>query len=265
MPKMILVPPVDWSCDGLPFLSEQGIKYVYGKRYGDFIGSGVFFHDDSSRLSDSALKAYIKALHVRGMALTYVMDAACLDNQEWTVAGHKRIRSLLDNLVAYGVDAFSISIPYLAELIKRQYPQVDIEVSSVAGVDHVQRARRWEDLGATVITLDPSRVNRDFDLLKDIRRGVECALQLVANQGCPTHCIDRSFCVNAASHGRQGCLHDSEGSDDGFLSSIKPEDVRCYEAAGVGRLQLLNVGRKNDQIQTMIRAYSLGVEDIKDK
>lgn len=54
-------------------------------------------------------------------------------------------------------------------------------MSVFAGVNHVQKAKVWEALGADCITLESLSVNRCFQLLASFREHVRCDLKLLLN------------------------------------------------------------------------------------
>lgn len=269
--KIILTVPTNWQNDLLPALSDRNIGCVYGKIGGDFIGSGTISHNLNFKLSKEDIIKYIKEIHKYGCSFRYIIDAGCLDNMEWTRAGQKRIRNLLDSLVLLGVDSVSVAMPYLVELIKRRYPELLVEISSVAEVDNVPRAKRWEGLGADTITLASYKINRNFALLKEIRNTVNCKLQLTANQCCFNNCINHGFNANLLSHIKDRehrdslstsinypCVKQRKSVEFEIVSAqwIRPEDMRYYEEIGIDRLQLLDGGIESEDMLRIINAYS---------
>ncbi len=270
--KITLVAPANWQSDLLSDLSDKNVVSVYGRIENDFIGTGIILPDLGSKVSSGQIVKYIREAHKNNISFAYIIDSICMNNLEWTRKGQARIRNILDSLVSFGVDSVALGMPYLAELIKKQYPSMRIEISSTAGVDSVQRAKRWEDLGADTITLVSYKVNRNFALLKNIRNNVKCALQLVANQACINNCISYAFCVNLISHMAQGWSIDQgnicrnfDGSGQSsrkkteIISSawIRPEDVSHYEEAGVNKLQLLSIGMENSDVLKIVNAYNM--------
>ncbi|MDD5356197.1 MAG: U32 family peptidase [Candidatus Omnitrophica bacterium] len=267
--KITLTVPTNWQDNLLSAFSDSNIGCVYGKMGGDFIGSGSVLHNFNFKLSKKGISEYIKEIHKQKRPFRYIIDASCLDNTEWTRAGQKRIRNLLDRLVLFGVDSVSVAMPYLVELIKRQYPELLVEISSVAEVDNAVRAKRWEDLGADTITLASYKINRNFILLRKIRNAVKCNLQLTANQCCFNNCIDHGFNANLLSHIKDKECRDRVGihytssqnqEDAGFeivsAQWIRPEDIHYYEEIGIDSLQLLDAGIESKDILRVIGAYS---------
>lgn len=172
-----------------------------------------------------------------------------------------------------GVDSVTISIPYLLELIKNRYPQLGIPVSTQAGVDSIERAKYWEDLGADEITLSFVDVNRDFHLLKEIRKNIRCRLKLIANLDCLYHCPFYKYHSVLNSHSSHS-THPTRGFmiDYCYLSCsykrmkdsvesirsgwIRPEDVHYYEDVGIDRLKIVNRTMITEAISLIVNAYA---------
>ncbi|MFA4989455.1 MAG: U32 family peptidase [Candidatus Omnitrophota bacterium] len=260
--KIKLSVPVDRYFDSGRFLPDDNIGNIYAKIPGNFL--------ESTEVKDS-INGYVNAAHNRGISFTFLMDVTCLNNLEWTRSGQRRIRVFLDNLVAGGVDAVSVSMPYFVELMKKQYPKVAVEISSNAEVDNIQRAKRWEDLGADIITLASYKVNRNFALLHGVRSNVKCGLQLVANHCCLNNCVNHGFHANLRAHlpgqfaannddifyGLQ-CLKEYSRTGLDIISSqwIRPEDIKYYEGIGINRLELIGNGWPGEDSVEIINAYS---------
>ena len=180
--------PTNWQRGLLENLNKQDVVEIYGKLKSDIVGGGrpsVL----SAPVSKSTLAKDIALIHKYGLKFNYLLNSPFLHNMEWTRTGQKKIRSFLDWLSEIGVDCITLSIPYLLELIKKCYSHFGVSVSIFAGIDSPLRARYWEDLGADQITLSFVDMNRNFELIRQIRETVSCRLQLIANllclYGCP--------------------------------------------------------------------------------
>ena len=245
---------------------------LFGKLPADPLGGGRASYM-LSPLSKRALAAHVQDAHRHGIRFNYLLNAACLDNREWTRKGQREIRRLLDWLAEIEVDAVTISLPYLLDLIKRCYPQFRVTVGVFAGVDHVQKAKMWEELGADCITLESLSVNRRFSLLASLRQSVTCDLMLLVNTNCLQSCPFSQAHMVALSHASQG-RHPSRGFllDYCFLRCtrmkladpvnyirsdwIRPEDLRHYEALGYDRFKLVERNAPTDVLVRRVQAYS---------
>ncbi len=271
---MKLVVPTNWRNDLLEKLDKGKIDVIYGKLDRDFVGGGrpsCNFLEVSRRRA----KEHVDEIHKNGLRFYYLLNASCLGNREFTRGGQKEIYKLLDWLSDIKVDGVVITMPYLLQLIKKQYPHFEISVSCFAQINSVEKAKYWEDLGASVITLSHIELIRDFRLLKKIRENVGAKLQLIVNDNCIQDCPLFSYHNNLVSHGSQAasrpslfiidycrfaCRYRMIAKPENFIKAtwIRPEDVRIYEDAGIDRFKLVGRTMTSESIALIAKAYSEG-------
>ena len=160
---------------------------VYGKLTSDFIGGGK----NSFQIPFISKRKFadnVKQAHRHGLEFNYLLNSSCLDNLEWTMSGQTKIMQLVSWLVGLDIDAVTVATPYLLELVKQRFPELKIYVSDLAYINSIERAKYWEALGADRITLFNVDVNRNFSLLKNIRKNVKCELKLILNANCLYRC-----------------------------------------------------------------------------
>lgn len=253
-------------------VKEYPVAELFGKLPRDFVGGGRPSYA-LAPLPRRRFGQHVRLAQSLGIGFNYLLNAACLDNLEFTRRGQRAIERTLGWLADSGVASVTVSLPYLLELIKRRFPQFKVTIGVFARVATVQQAKFWEGLGADCITLDPLIVNRDFKALAAIRASVGCDLQLIANSDCLLFCPLASYHMVGLSHASQR-RHRSAGValdyclltctaaklDDPvhYVRSnwIRPEDVRQYEDAGYGRLKILERGAPTDVLVRRVRAYA---------
>lgn len=265
--------PCNWQKDLVPDIKKYNeITQVYGKLAIDFIGGGrATFTLPSVR--KASVKEYIREVHKAGFKFNYLLNSVCLGNVEWTAFGQKKIARLIDWLVDIEVDAVTVSIPYLLEWIKKRRPHLKVEVSSLVRINSVKRAKYWEELGADNITLSFIDVNRNFPLLRQIRKNVKCELQLIGNLLCLYNCPFFEYHAVLPSHSSQS-EHCSRGFTVDYCSIncgyrkikhpvefirslwIRPEDLHLYEAIGIDRIKLVDRSMTTSALSLIINAYS---------
>jgi collagenase-like PrtC family protease len=179
---------------------------------------------------------------------------------------------LLDWLINIGTDSVTISLPYLAEIIAKNYRTLKIKVSTMAHVDSVEKAKFWESLGVNSITLLHTKVNRDFELLKQMRKNVKCKLQLMANNHCLYNCTLEEYHELFASHASQAkypggyfifdycyltCRYKKLSNPALLISApwIRPEDTHLYEQIGIDSLKIVDRRLGSKELITIIKAY----------
>ena len=190
---------------------------------------------------------------------------------EFTRTGQRQIRRLLDWLSVIDVDSVTVAIPYLAQMIKKNYPRLKIHASSFANIDSVSMAKYWEDLGADLIVLPPHSLNRNFETLRLMRKYIRCQLELIANNACLSGCPLGDY-HKTGSHMSQ--LHYREGFPLNFCAVncsymrlldkthfiratwIRPEDLRYYEEIGIELFKITDRSQTTDFLIRAITSYT---------
>ncbi|MDD4939478.1 MAG: U32 family peptidase, partial [Candidatus Omnitrophica bacterium] len=185
----------------------------------------------------------------------------------------KKIRQTLEWLDSLGVDAITVTNPYLGSLIKKQFPRFELTVSAHAVVSSVKTIKFWtEEIGANKITLRSAAINRDFALLKKIRSKVDCELQLIANDSCLHDCPFRYYHTTFLSHSSQShhllkgfgidwslinCRYRMFTRPEEFIKAnwIRPEDAGYYEDIGIDSLKVIDRIRDTQSILFVLKAY----------
>jgi len=251
--------------------NKKDVYEIYGKLTVDPVGGGRISYSLPT-ISKKRLWQHVKKAHNNGLQFNYLLNAVCLMGREFTYQGEKEILKLLDQLEYIGVDSITITLPFLLKLIKKKYPHFKVHVSLFALVDHVCKAKYWEEMGADSITIK-STLNRNFDMLKKIRQAVKCELQLIANNGCLYYCPFGFYHSLLLSHGSQyrnnyrnfiidycslACRYIRLKELVNFIRSdwIRPEDIHYYEEIGIDSLKLVDRAKFcNEVLLLAIDAY----------
>jgi collagenase-like PrtC family protease len=271
---MKIMLPANYDVDLLPRLKEHGVYEIYGKLPYDVVGGGRPTYM-STPLSRRALAGYVAAVHRQGIEFNYLLNAACLGNQEWTRLFQRRLNKLLDWLTEIEVDTITVVLPYLLQIIKKRYPHFKVKVGIYAQVDTVKRAQYWQELGADGINLESFSINRDFEKLARIREAVACELVLIANHFCQPNCpfqiqhqngfahasgIDRRFLID---YPLLQCNFRRLSDPTRLISSgwIRPRDLHHYEAMGYHTFKLIERNIPSEALLKRTQAYARGQFD----
>lgn len=264
--------PTDFSSDSISRLNKKEVYSIYGKLAADFIGGGraSFILPEVSK---NKLKNHVEEAHRNGVEFNYLLNGVCLGNREYTASGRSRIRELLDWLVEIRVDSVTVVLPFLADLIRKKYPQLKIHVSVCANVNSVQEAKYWQDFGAEVINLQSTTLNRDFKALGKIRGQIDCKLSLIANNVCLYACpfVQQHYTSGTHSSQDAGFSNTYPFGDYSKVSCtvlkfqdpvniirsiwIRPEDVHYYEEIGIDYLKFSGRNKDADFISKIVNAY----------
>ncbi len=269
---MRLLVPTNWDPALIERLSrlDAGVD-LYGVLTTSLIGTGGSSPDNVDMAKGQA-EEYITRAHAAGLNFDYLLNAPSMSNMEWDKSTHRELIEHLDWITCIGVDSVTVTIPYLVELIKRQFPQLKIRISTIAHVHNVARARFFESLGADSINLD-FHVNRDFRTLEAITKAVECEIIVLANNLCLYQCPYEYYHHDGLGHASQsynpvhGCYVDyctirctldrlSDMSENIKCRWIRPEDLHLYEDIGIGMFKISGRAMPTERILRAAAAYS---------
>jgi collagenase-like PrtC family protease len=253
------------------------VREIYGKLPFDWIGGGRSAYTLRPASWNDLIKS-IQSAHRSGIHFNYLLNAAALYGLEQTRKGQMRIRHTLDSLMDAGVDAVTVSLPYLLTIIKKHYPSLSVRIGVFAQIDTAEKALIWEALGADCICLSAIACNRDFERLSEIRSAVKCNLQLIANAACTPQCawenthmhlLSQSSAKGVQNRGfvidycfvncTMRRLHDRAA----YIKSIwiRPEDLPIYHQLGYFNFKLVE---RSSPVQLTFRrakAYAEGKFD----
>lgn len=251
-------------------ISSYPVEDIYGKLTRDFIGGGRASYTTGG-INKKILEDHIKHAHKLGIKFNYLLNSVCMGNREWTKRGVKKIRRFLDWLGKIGVDSVTVSIPYLAEIIKKRYPHFLLKIGIFSNIDSSSRARFWENLGADMLTLESFSINRNFQILEEIRGAVKCGLQLIANFTCIPNCPMQIYHMVGLSHGSNSsdnapfidycilkCSYYLLKDPVMLIKSnwIRPEDIRYYESIEYINFKILERNAPTEVMVSRVKAYS---------
>jgi collagenase-like PrtC family protease len=209
--------------------------------------------------------------HQYGIQMNVVMNSTCAGGHHLTFEGYKMFDWYFNELNKAGVVAVTVAEPYLVELL-RDFP-MKIVVSVLSYVDAPQRAQFFEALGADVITVD-TNINRHFDLLQGIVKGVSCNVRIIVNEGCLYKCPFRYSHYNLASHLSSlnqprvplfapdfyfdKCINIRLRNPTQIIKSgwIRPEDIKEYEAIGIEDFKLSGRTKTVNWIIECMKVYA---------
>ncbi len=217
------------------------------------------------------VERYIKACHERGLEFSYLLNAPCLGNLQYSKKGYGQLVELLEWIDKSGADAVTIGLPYLIDLVRKRFPRLKVKVSTTARVNTVRKALQYEDMGVEEIIID-EHINREFKTLEAIRKAVQCNLELIVNNICLWQCPYNYEHVNHDGHAsREGeeedycylqypgylCLYRKLTDPVELLKSpwIRPEDIPHYEAIGYERFKITERFKRTSLLLEHVKAY----------
>jgi len=265
---MDLVLACNWDEEVVGVARQHRVAEMFGKLRSDRVGGGraAFV---APRVERKQAEDYIRKVHDAGIAFNYLLNGTCLGNREMTSSGQKELRSLIEWTWDVGVRWYTVSIPYVAAVVRKMRPDAHIVVSMMAQVDSVERAKLWEGEGAEVVILFD---NKDFHLISALARHTALKIEVAANLSCMNRCHQTFHHGNVSSHASQDdemglyslplcevrCTYLKVLEPRRIIAGqwLRPQDVGVYESAGVHRLKILDRISPTSQLSRIVAAYA---------
>ena len=260
----------NWDIAFLDAVQGTSVDALFGKLPFDIVG-GARPGFVLPQIGRPDIEAYIKACHERGFEFSYLLNAPCLGNLEYSKKGYAQLIDLLEWIDHSGADAVTVGLPYLIELVRTRFPRLKIKVSTTARVNTVRKALQYEDMGVEEIIVD-EHINREFKTLEAIRKTVKCNLELIVNNICLWQCPYNYEHVNHDGHAsRSGeedhacylqypgylCLYRKLTDPVELLKSpwIRPEDIHHYEAIGYEHFKITERFKRTPLLLENVKIY----------
>jgi collagenase-like PrtC family protease len=260
----------NWDIAFLDAVKGTSVDALFGKLPFDIVG-GARPGFVLPQIKRADVEAYIKACHHRELEFSYLLNAPCLGNLQYSKKGYGQLIELLEWIDQAGADAVTVGIPYLIDLVRKRFPRLKIKVSTTARVNTVRKALQYEDMGVEEIIID-EHINREFKTLEAIRKAVKCNLELIVNNICLWQCPYNYEHVNHDGHAsREGeedhycylqypgylCLYRKLTDPVELLKSpwIRPEDIRHYEALGYEHFKITERFKRTPLLLENVRVY----------
>jgi collagenase-like PrtC family protease len=261
----------NWDPNLIDELAKFPVVDLYGTAPKSIVGGGrpFFLLKDAN---EEEIAEYINKAHKKKMTFSYALNAPCMNNMEYDPHYHKELLKLLQWISDIGADSVIVSIPFLIQLIKEQFPKLKVRVSTVSHVNSVNRAKFYESLGADEITTDVM-INRDFKTLEKMRKAVKCKIVLLCTDGCLYQCPFRLYHYNILGHASQAyqqfechyidtCILNcssikySNPTEVIKCRWIRPEDLSHYEAIGINSFKIAGRAMPTSWIVRSVKAFS---------
>lgn len=252
-------------------MAQYPVSGVYGVSDHTIVGGGrpSFL---LQQISEEDIADYIRKVHDKDMEFSYLLNAPCMNNMEYDPHYHKELLKYLQWISDIRADSVTVSIPFLIQLIKEQFPKLKIRVSTIADVNSVNRAIFYENLGADEITLGVM-INRDFKTLEQIKKAVKCKIIMLLTDGCLYQCPFRQYHYNTLGHASQthqqfernyidtcilncSIIKFSDPTEVIKARWVRPEDLSHYEAIGIDNFKIAGRRMSTQWITRSVKAFS---------
>jgi len=260
----------NWDVAFIHAVKGTSVDSLFGKLPFDIVG-GARPGFVLPQVDRDDVRRYIQSCHENGLEFSYLLNAPCLGNLQYSRKGYRQLVELLEWIDQAAADSVTVGIPYLIDLVRKRFPRLKVKVSTTARVNTVRKALQYEEMGVEEIIID-EHINREFKTLEAIRKEVKCNLELIVNNICLWQCPYNYEHVNHDGHAsREGeeeqycylqypgylCLYRKLTDPVELLKSpwIRPEDIHHYEAVGYEHFKITERFKRTPLLLEHVKAY----------
>ncbi len=252
-------------------VKDYPIYEVYGKLNVDIVGGGRP-SNYLKKLDTDRFEKHVKKVRDNGINFNYLLNSACLGNLNQSKEWVDNFIEFLKYLKSVGVNALTVSNPYVVEIIKKYFNNdFIIRVSSFSCIDCYEKAKYWDNLGVDIICVDFTKVNRNFKMLKYMVDNLNCKIEILCTNSCLKDCPMIHTHVNDIAHASNSNFNDSKYEDWGlnfcqeyqlnhleeYIKSpwVRPEDIDYYESIGIEHFKITERDFKTEDLVKRVKAY----------
>ncbi|ESW60340.1 MAG: hypothetical protein Q27BPR15_12460 [Rhodobacter sp. CACIA14H1] len=140
--KMMI--PTNWDPALLPKLRKFQPKYVYGS-----LPSEATLRNSANlpSVTEEMIEDQVALMNEMGIGFIYVMNATTGPNSELSEEGRFAIMQRCEWLRGIGARGVVLANPFVVELVRHWYPDLEVHVSVLAEVNSVNLAVHYDRLG----------------------------------------------------------------------------------------------------------------------
>ena len=184
-----------------------------------------------------------------------------------------KFRHFLNKLEDIGIKRLIAYSPDLCKLIKKSNPNFEITISSVYGVRTKAQLDEVHKSGADYAYVDSIFINRNFKLLRELRKHAKIPLKLYANVSCLSQCpnkdlhytvlssSDREYQIEMNDLLFKYCSTKKLSNPTTWLQMqwIRPEDVEVYAEEGFNHFKLTDRLATTESLILIAEHYLRGI------
>ncbi len=254
-------------------IKDYPVYEVYGKLKADYIGGGR--PDNTLKDVDREIfERHVKKVRDAGIRFNYLLNGSCLANNEQDDKWQKEFKEFLSYLKSVGVNALTITNPYILMFVKKHFKNdFYTRISTFACIDSYTKAKYWEDLGADYLCVDFVKINRDFKTLKYMVDNLKKSkIEILVTNSCLKNCPMIYTHTNSLSHASNKdekrnlyedwslffCQEQELKNLEEYIKSpwVRPEDIKYYEDIGVEHFKITERGFPTEELVKRVKAYT---------
>ncbi|MDD2566155.1 MAG: U32 family peptidase [Candidatus Gracilibacteria bacterium] len=217
----------------------------------------------------------IKICKESGIENILVINATCEGEKTGDKYHLLELISYIKKLRKIGLNSISLTNLLYVKFIKKSIPELKIYSSVNCYVKTVEQALYMKKIGIDVLTIDRD-INRDLDLIKEIKVRTGLPIQILLNEGCFRNCPFRNTHFNIISHGVENNVRNNSKGNYNLLEKysclpllaenkrmvfrvpfVRPEDLHYYEGL-TDVFKLTTRDNPIKEVELMLLAYVQG-------
>ena len=162
-------------------------------------------------------------------------------------------------------DAVTISSYELMEIVRKKYPGISINISTIAGVKSVKDLQKFKDIEPQRVILHHDS-NRNFKDLKKIikeARKNNIEVELMATESCLRRCPNRTAHYEYLAHRNPDKPFHTTCNTTKLMypreilkaNFIRPEDLHVYEKMSIKIFKITGRSKKSSWLPEVVSAY----------
>lgn len=260
---MQLAAPTNWDSSLIENMKNTYVGEIYGALPITATGTGRAVAG-IPMVSKKEIEEHVGLAHSHSLKFSYLLNAPSLG------VNVNAFRGDMDFVREIGADSVTIANHFLIDLALREYSDIPVHVSVIAGVEDVDKAKLYEDMGVGSICLNQHTVNRDPETINSIVEATDCDIRLYANVSCLANCSLRDqhygYLGSVSAGGKSAnadnytlwCMGEYHLKPGELLKSpfIRPEAIDLYNELGIKTFKLSDRRESTAAITEVINAYS---------
>ncbi|MFO7956674.1 MAG: hypothetical protein R6X33_06200 [Candidatus Brocadiia bacterium] len=219
------------------------------------------------------LEADLRAFREMGLGLNLLFNSNCYGGRAVSRWLERKVVSVMDYLgdLVGGVEVVTTTSPFVARVIRDDFPTVDVRASVNMRIDTIQAMEYVADLFDSYYLR--REYNRDLDYVRRMKAWTDehdKGLHILVNSGCLAFCSGQTFHDNLVAHEQE--VDETDNVSDWVphtcwryvrdrrhwpallqASWVRPEDLHHYEGL-FDQVKLAT--RMHDRPRTVLHAYS---------
>lgn len=212
------------------------------------------YQEEINKILEACNKADVKS--------ELLLNPTCEGKETCTKEQIAKVIAYIKELKSKGLKSVIVTNPIYIPEIKKNVPELEIQSSINCYTKTVEEALFLKDLGVDIITIDRD-INRNLDLIKEIKEKTNLKIKMLVNEGCLRNCPFRKIHFNMISHftdtfefDKRSCIKVLKNHPEKLFSIpfVRPEDIKHYKGL-VDHFKLATRTMATGQIIAMLDAY----------